>query len=74
MIAPNKVISLRESALGHVNAILREGPSAIDLVSLYGKVADDFDSIDQFILALDILFILRRIELNSRTRTVTYVA
>lgn len=74
MIAPNKVISLRESALGHVSTILREGPTAIDLVSLYAKVSDDFDSIDQFILALDILFILRRIDLNPRTRTVTYVA
>lgn len=74
MIAPNKVISLRESALGHVSAILREGPAAIDLVSLYERVGDDFDSIDQFILALDILFILRRIDLNAKTRTVTYVA
>ena len=74
MIAPNKVISLGESALGHVSAILRQGPEAIDLITLYSKVADSFDSIDQFILALDILFILQRIELNPATRTITYAS
>ena len=74
MIAPNKVISLDESALGHVNAIIRQGPEAIDLITLYTKVADAFDSIDQFILALDILFILHRIELNPTTRTIIYAS
>lgn len=72
MITPNKVIPLDESALGHVSLILRQGPEAIDLITLFRAVADKFESIDQFLLTLDTAFVLGRIELDPATRTVTY--
>jgi hypothetical protein len=72
MITPNKVLSLDESALGRISVILREGPEAIALNTLYHRVSDRFESIDQFLLALDLLFVLGRITINPATRTVTY--
>lgn len=73
MITPNKVISLGESALGRLGVIMSQGPEALDLLTLYRNVSDRFESIDQFLLTLDILYILGRIEVNPSTRTVTYV-
>ena len=58
MITPNKVITLRESALGRTPIILREKASQHNLVGLYDRVRKDFESIDQFLLALDVLYIL----------------
>lgn len=72
MIAPNKVISLDESALGRLPVIMREGPGAVDLITLYRRVSDRFEGIDQFLVALDILFVLGRINVSPTTRTVTY--
>jgi hypothetical protein len=72
VITPNKVITLRESALGRVALILRQQSKATDLVALYHSVSKDFESIDQFLLALDILFFLGRIDINLTTRAISY--
>jgi len=74
MITPNKAITVAESALGKAPAILRIGPGAIDVLRLYESVASQFDSIDQFLLALDVLYVAGRINIDVPTRTVTYVA
>ncbi|MBN9663659.1 MAG: hypothetical protein J0H49_36005 [Acidobacteria bacterium] len=73
MITPNKAIALHDSALSRVGYILREGPAAVDLHTLYERVSPRFESIDQFLVTLDILFVLGRIDLKPATRTVTYV-
>ena len=72
MITPNKVITLRESAIGRTPIILREMASQDNLAGLYDKVCKDFESIDQFLLALDVLYILRKIEVDMSTGMVTY--
>ena len=72
MIAPNKAISVAESALGRAPSILRAGTAPIDILRLYESVASDFDGIDQFLLALDVLYVLGRIDIDLPTRTVTY--
>jgi hypothetical protein len=72
MITPNKVISLDESAMGRLGVVIREGPQSVDLITLYNRVAKNFASIDEFILTLDVLFVLGRINVNPSTRTVTY--
>jgi hypothetical protein len=72
MIAPNKVLSLDESALGHIAIIMRDGPRPVDLLTLYRHVANRFESLDQFLFALDLLFVLGRISVDPATRTVIY--
>lgn len=69
---PNKVITLRESALGRTPVILREKASQANLVSLYDKVGDEFESIDQFLLTIDVLYILVQINVDPSTGVVTY--
>jgi len=72
LITPNKVITLRESALGRAPIIMREKAPQGNLVSLYEKVRKDFESIDQFLLTLDVLYILGQIDVDLSTGMVTY--
>ena len=72
MIVPNKVITLRESALGRTPLILREKATQTNLVSLYDKLGKEFESIDQFLLTIDLLYILGQIDVDLSTGVVTY--
>ncbi len=75
MIVPNKVVPIRKSALGLSALILKEGETnnQIELMRLYQAVANDFESIDQFLLTIDLLYILQRIDVDLITGVVTYV-
>lgn len=74
MIAPNKTVPLRASALSASTAILDCGPGPIDLGRLYREVSGEFESADDFLLALDVLFVLDRISIDMRTRLVSYAS
>jgi hypothetical protein len=74
MITPNKVVTLENSALGLVSVVLEEGPGPIDLIKLYHYVEKSFESIDQFLLAIDLLYVLGRIEIDFQTRSVLYAS
>jgi hypothetical protein len=69
---PNKAITLGESAVGRTPIILREKASQANLVSLYNKVGKEFESIDQFLLAIDVLYILGQIDIDLSTGAVIY--
>jgi hypothetical protein len=73
LISPNKVITLRESALGRAPVILREKASRTNLARLYNTVRKDFESIDQFLLTLDVLYILGQVDVDLSTGALTYV-
>ena len=72
MIAPNKVIPLKGTTIGTAKFILDHGPEDIDVVSLYKKVEGKFESIDQFLLTLDTLFVLGKISVDFNTRIIKY--
>lgn len=72
MITPNKVITLPESALGKTPAILEAKGVQVTLAGLYKTVAREFESIDQFLLTLDVLYVLGRIDIDLPTGMVTY--
>ena len=74
MIIPNKAVPLESSALGMVSVVLEQGPDPIDLMKLYHIVSKRFESIDQFMIALDLLHVLGRLEIDFKTRTVTYAS
>jgi hypothetical protein len=74
MILPNKIVSLEESALSLMPVVLERGPSSTPLADLYEEVADSFESVDQFLLTLDLLFILERIDVDLITGVVSYVS
>lgn len=63
---------MSESALGRAAVILRTKGPQDNIVCLYDRARKDFESIDQFLLTLDVLFILGHIEVDMVTGAVTY--
>lgn len=74
MIVPNKVVPLSASVLGHLVHVLKAGPDATSVLDLFQQVGDKFESIDQFLLALDVLYILDRLTVDFSTEKVVYAA
>lgn len=72
MIVPNKVIPLSESALGSVGPILEQGPESIGLTTLFRTVINKFESVDQFILAMDVLYVLDLIDFDETAQVISY--
>lgn len=73
MITPNKAVSIEASALGLSALILEHGPDPIELSKLYHLVSKSFESIDQFLLTIDLLYVLGRLGVDFQKRTVFYV-
>lgn len=63
MIVPNKALSLDESALGLSSYILGVGPESFLIEDLWGEVKHNFPSIDHFIIALDVLYVLNKVKI-----------
>ena len=71
MITPGKFISLDDSILARLEIILEEVTDATSIRDLYRAVSHRFDSSDQFLLALDVLYILGRVNVDFRTTTIS---
>ena len=74
MITPNKVVSLDNSVIGKIVNILKAGPFPVRVDDLFSEVGEHFESVDQFLLALDVLYILDRIKVDFRYEEVIYAA
>ena len=74
MITPNKIVPLSASVLGHLPNLLKLGPDDKSLATLFEEVGDKFESIDQFLLAIDVLYILDRLTIDFTTEKVIYAA
>jgi hypothetical protein len=74
MILPNKLIPFKDSILAKSIAILEQlEVESVHIGKLYIKVKNHFNDINQYIIALDILFVLEKIEYDKRTQVVSYV-
>lgn len=65
MIVPNKVISYEESLLPKLPDILVRLNEPTSPKILYESIKHEFKDVHQFVLCLDILFVLGRIELKD---------
>lgn len=74
MITPNKVVPLSASVLGLLTNVLKAGPAPVQLADLFQQVGDKFESIDQFLLTLDVLFLLDRLTVDFSTERIIYAA
>lgn len=72
MITPNKFIPLDESILSKLEIVLDEQSNEMGIRELYRAVAHRFDTADQFLLALDVLYVLGRVDVNFKTETVSH--
>lgn len=74
MILPNKLIKFQDSILAKTVFILDEISQNSQSVSeLFCLVKEHFDDINQYIIALDVLFTLERINYNEETQVIEYV-
>ncbi|MEG0693686.1 MAG: hypothetical protein RR444_11480 [Oscillospiraceae bacterium] len=74
MILPNKLITFKESVLAKTVIILDEvATHDIKASELYDRVKDKFEDLNQYIIALDVLFALEKIKINAEARTIEYV-
>ena len=72
MITPNKFITLDRSVLAKLDIILDKQIDTMSIHDLYRVVANRFDTVDQFLLALDVLYILGCIDVDFKTATVSH--
>jgi hypothetical protein len=71
---PNKVISVSESIIWKfplVLEMLQKQDMSVD--NLWKKTASKFDDINHFIICLDALYLLEKIEYNDNYEVLTYV-
>lgn len=73
MITPNKVVPLAKSALGLVGVLLEEVTSSESVAELQERTSKHFESIDQFILTVDVLFVLGRVSVDFETGRISNV-
>ncbi|WP_158937426.1 ABC-three component system middle component 7 [Burkholderia sp. S171] len=72
MITPSKFIPLKDSIIGKL-PLLRRGPGEISVHELYMSVAEKFEGIDEFLFAVDVLYLLDKIDINFERGVVNYV-
>lgn len=74
MILPNKLFPFKESILAKIvyllNVLIVNNES---VESLFEKTRQNFEDINQFILALDVLFVLEKIEFDEELKVIRYV-
>lgn len=65
MIVPNKAVPIKESVIYKMLSIMDLEFSAISVSALYAEVSGKFDGITDFVYALDVLFLLGKIEFDE---------
>jgi len=73
MITPNKFTTLDQSILSKTRFLLIDGRKDISLSELKKLTLNKFTDVGEFILALDVLFVLEKIELDNEKGVVRYV-
>lgn len=72
MSFPNKFTTFDKSILAKVSALIIEDVDSISLSELIEVRLDKFEDISEFMLAIDILYVLGKIELNEEQGIIKY--
>lgn len=74
MILPNKLISFPDCILSKTVYILEEiSDSDFSVIRLYEQVEIHFEDISEYMLALDVLYVLGKIKYNEELQAIQYV-
>lgn len=74
MIVPNKIVPFKESVLGKIAYILKvltNGSESVE--AIYLKTQQHFEDVNQYILGLDVLYVLGAIEFIKEEMVIKYV-
>lgn len=72
MIVPSKFIPLKDSVIGKLSYLFVKDKQ-IGVHELYEIVSEKFDGVDQFIYALDVLYVLDKIDIDFEKGVIVYV-
>lgn len=74
MILPNKLVSFQNSLLPKMVLIIDElYVEPLSVSGLYEKLRKKFEDLDQFILTLDVLYVLEKVRYNEEWEVLEYV-
>ena len=74
MILPNKLISFQDCILAKTVYILEKiSDSDFSVIGLYEQVETHFEDLNEYMLALDVLYVLGKIKYNEGLRVIQYV-
>ena len=74
MILPNKLISFQDCILAKTVYILEKiSDSDFSVIGLYEQVETHFEDLNEYMLALDVLYVLGKIEFNEELQVIQYV-
>lgn len=74
MIFPSKLINFNESTLFKSSKIIKVLEiKSLSVLNLYEKTKKNFSDLDEFIVALDLLYVLGKIELDEEWGVLNYV-
>lgn len=71
MITPSKTIPFKDSIVFKMTYILDEDFDDILLTKLYGITKKKFSGIDEFMYAIDVLYVLGKVEIDIDTGKVS---
>lgn len=70
---PNKFTSFDKSILAKISMLILEGIDSISLSELIQMRIDKFEDISEFMLALDVLYVLGKVEIEESQGVIKYV-
>jgi hypothetical protein len=73
MSFPSKFTNFDSSILAKISMLMLEDIESISLSELIRVRLDKFEDISEFMLALDVLFVLKKIELDDNKGLIKYV-
>ena len=74
MILPNKLISFQDCILAKTVYILEKiSDSDFSVIGLYEHVETHFEDLNEYMLALDVLYVLGKIKYNEGLQVIQYV-
>lgn len=74
MILPNKLISFQDCILAKTVYILEKiSDSDFSVIGLFEQVETHFEDLNEYMLALDVLYVLGKIEYNEELQVIQYV-
>ena len=74
MILPNKLISFQDCILAKTDYILEKiSDSDFSVIGLYEQVETHFEDLNEYMLALDVLYVLGKIKYNEGLQVIQYV-
>ena len=74
MILPNKLISFQDCILAKTVYILEKiSDSDFSVIGLYEQVETHFEDLNEYMLALDVLYVLGKIKYKEGLQVIQYV-